>query len=63
MHFKEKYQILENQKVLSPLHPPPPAGPGQCPDNNKHININIFGVSYKITIKSQAQVPYKVVPY
>ena len=41
----------------------PPAGPGQRPDNNNHININIFGVSYKITIKSQPQVPYKVVPY
>ena len=44
--------------------PLPPAGPGQCPDNN-NININnkIFRVSYKITIKSQSQVPYKVVPY
>ena len=39
---------------------PPPVGPGQHPDNN---HINIFGVSYKITIKSLAQVPYKVVPY
>ena len=42
--------------------PPPPAGPGQHPDKTI-ININIFGVSYKITIKSQPQVPYKGVPY
>ena len=49
--------------VLTAPPPPPPAGPGQCPDNNKHININIFGVSYKITIKSQPQVPHKVVLY
>ena len=41
----------------------PPAGPGQHPDNSNYININIFGVFYKITIKSQPQVPYKVVPY
>ena len=39
-----------------------PAGPGQHPDNN-NTNNNIFGVSHKITIKSQPQVPYKVVPY
>ena len=31
----------------------PTPGPGQRPDINNHININIFGVSYKITIKSQ----------
>ena len=37
----------------------PQAGPGQRPDNNNHININIFGVSYKITIKSQPQVLIK----
>ena len=37
----------------------PTAGPGQHPDNNNHININIFGVSYKITIKSQPQVLIK----
>ena len=42
----------------------PPAGPEQRPDNNNiNINNNIFRVSYKITIKSQSQVPYKVVPY
>ena len=31
-----------------------PAGPGQHPDNSNNININknIFGVSYKIKIKS-----------
>ena len=40
-----------------------PAGPGQHPDNNNTNNNNIFGVSHKITIKSQPQVPYKVVPY
>ena len=39
-----------------------PAGPQQHPDNNI-TNNNIFGVSHKITIKSQPQVPYKVVPY
>ena len=43
--------------------PPPPAGPGQHPDNKNHININILGVSYKITIKSQPEVSYKVVPF
>ena len=45
--------------------PPSPAGPVQRPDNNNNSNINnnIFRVSYKITIKSQPQVPYKVVPY
>ena len=37
----------------------PQADPGQRPDNNNHININIFGVSYKITIKSQSQVLIK----
>ena len=37
----------------------PTAGPGQRPDNNNHININIFGVSYQITIKSQPQVLIK----
>ena len=37
----------------------PQAGPGQRPDNNNHININIFGVSYKITIESQPQVLIK----
>ena len=37
----------------------PPAGPGQHPDNSNHINMNIFGVSYKITIKSQPQVLIK----
>ena len=43
--------------------PPPPPGPRQRPDNNNiNINNNIFGVSNKITIKSQPQVPYKVVP-
>ena len=41
----------------------PPTGPGQRLDNNNTTtNNNIFGVSYKITIKSQSQVPYKVVP-
>ena len=35
---------------------PPPAGPGQCPDNNNHNNINIFGVSYK---KSQSSLSLK----
>ena len=39
--------------------PPPPTGPGQHPDNSNHVNINIFGVSYKITIKSQPQVLIK----
>ena len=43
--------------------PIPPADPGQHPANNNHIYINIFGVYYKITIESQPQVPYKVVPY
>ena len=43
----------------------PPTGPGQHPDNNNNLNINntIFRFSYKITIKSQPLVPYKVVPY
>ena len=35
---------------------PPPAGPGQCPDNNNHNNINVFGVSYK---KSQSNLSLK----
>ena len=39
--------------------PPLPTGSGQCPDNSNHVNINIFGVSYKITIKSQPQVLIK----
>ena len=34
----------------------PPSPP---PDNSNHVNINIFGVSYKITIKSQPQVLIK----
>ena len=43
--------------------PPHPPGPRQRPENNNiNINNNIFGVSNKITIKSQPQVPYKVVP-
>ena len=43
--------------------PPHPPGPRQRPDNNNiNINNNIFGVSNQITIKSQPQVPYKVVP-
>ena len=43
----------------------PQAGPGQFPDNNNNTNINnnIFGASYKITIKSHSHVPYKVVPH
>ena len=37
--------------------------PRQHPDNdNININNNIFRVSNKITIKSQSQFPYKVVP-
>ena len=36
----------------------PQAGPGQHPDNNN--SINIFGVSDKISIKSQSQVPYNM---
>ena len=41
----------------------PQTGPGQRPyNNNTTTNNNIFGVSYKITIKFQSQVPYKVVP-
>ena len=43
----------------------PQAVLGQRPDNdnNTNINNNIFGVSYKISSKSQTQVPCKVVPY
>ena len=40
---------------------PPPPGPRQRPDDSNNIN-NIFRVSNKITIKSQPEVPYKVVP-
>ena len=39
---------------------PPPPGPRQRPDDN-NIN-NIFRVSNQITIKSQPEVSYKVVP-
>ena len=49
-----------------------PPGPRQRPDddddddddnnNNNNNNNNIFRVSNKITIKSQPEVPYKVVP-
>ena len=59
----EGHSIQLGSGGCCPPPPSPPAGPGQRPDNNNHININIFGVSYKITIKSQPQVPYKVVPY
>ena len=60
---------LRSGGAMSPplLSPPPPplSRLGQRPDNNNNIDINnnIFGVSYKITIKFQPQVPYKVVPY
>ena len=37
--------------------PPPPAGPGNCPDNNNHMNINIFGISY--VIRSQSNLSLK----
>ena len=54
---------LRSGGAMSP--PSPPSRLGQRPDNNNNIDINnnIFGVSYKITIKFQPQVPYKVVPY
>ena len=48
---------------MAPSPPPHPPDPRQRPDNNNiDINNNIFGVSNKIAIKSQPQVPYKVVP-
>ena len=44
-------------------YPPPLPGPRQHPDNNNiNNNNNNFGVSNKIRIKSQPEVPYKVVP-
>ena len=46
-----------------PTPPPPLPGPRQHPDNNNiNNNNNNFGVSNKIRIKSQPEVPYKVVP-
>ena len=49
--------------ALWPPTPPPLPGPRQHPDNNNiNNNNNNFGVSNKIRIKSQPEVPYKVVP-
>ena len=67
-----KVEVLSSPpflKIWLEAQPPPPPERGRCPlwqhpDNNNYINIiNIFRVFYKITIKSQSQVPYKVVPY
>ena len=56
-------QLGSGGRVLWPPPPPHPPDPRQRPDNNNiDINNNIFGVSNKIAIKSQPQVPYKVVP-
>ena len=39
----------------------PQSGPRQRPDNNNNTSINnIFGVFYKISIKSQSKVPYNM---
>ena len=49
--------------TVAPYPPPPLPGPRQHPDNNNiNNNNNNFGVSNKIRIKSQPEVPYKVDP-
>ena len=55
-------QGLGGWGALWPPTPPLP-GPWQHPDNNNiNINNNNFGVSNKIRIKPQPEVPYKVDP-
>ena len=58
-HLMSKVHSIQLGSGGGAQSPPPPIGPGQHPDNSNHVNINIFGVSYKITIKSQPQVLIK----